>query len=71
MNIVYNHMYFPCSIHIWACCEFATREKKKNYYMVDPHLFAFITSTAAANKTQVVESGHLVLDGSRGITEFS
>lgn len=30
----------------------------------------FITSPAAANETQVVESGHLVLDGGRGVTEF-
>lgn len=32
--------------------------------------FAFITSPAAANETQVVESGHLVLDGGCGVTEF-
>lgn len=30
----------------------------------------FITSPAAANEAQVVESGHLVLDGGRGVTEF-
>lgn len=32
--------------------------------------FIFITSPAAAYETQVVESGHLVLDGGRGITEL-
>lgn len=30
----------------------------------------FITSPAASNETQVVESGHLVLDGGRGVPEF-
>lgn len=28
------------------------------------------TSPAAANEAQVVESGHLVLDGGRGVTEL-
>lgn len=32
--------------------------------------FALFTSPATANETQVVESGHLVLDGGRGVAEF-
>lgn len=34
------------------------------------HSFALFTSPATANETQVVESGHLVLDGGRGVAEF-
>lgn len=31
---------------------------------------SFLTSSAAADETQVVETGHLVLDGSRGVSEL-
>lgn len=31
---------------------------------------SLLTSSAAADETQVVETGHLVLDGGRGVSEL-
>lgn len=35
------------------------------------HYLCVITSSTAANKAQVVESGHLVLDGGRSVAKLS
>lgn len=62
-------MCFPYFSRLWACCELATKRIKLPHDN-DLHAFAFITSTAAANESQVVESGHLVFDGCCGVAEF-
>lgn len=69
MNTVFIHVCFPYFSCLWACCELAT-ERIQLPHGHDLHAFAFITSTAAANESQVVESGHLVFDGGRGVAEF-